>query len=700
MYSRSQLEWECYLAYSRACRGPSDMSVCPEKGVRYSGNLVYKYAMNYVKKELDRNPYDREYFGAYSYLSSKLSHDSKTKFTRKKMEKMSYDYCENVDWKYNELSTMYFGDVILYKDGIVKYAKRYMQKNEPEKMDLKEILFFLDEDDFFDQKLCSYYQTVVIECFNEHMTEQGINYSFIKKHNKEIVMESFKRYCYDYCESHDWEYDKINPLTLKNVVYNPVTIREFAKEIMLRNEPVCMDYQKCIFFLEQDEYDFFYKYEDIARLILREHEDLKNIMNYSWLKDNFKSVILKYCFDLCEKYQWNYQNITKYCDDNSINFHSLMELCMIYYQSISKEFEKKQNEKYQDYFKSYIEKYFDSNFCLYLYIKEYGQLNIYDTFKTMNNYKTKRENSDAKFVTLFDQLLKSNDQKEIINIIQSREQCSYLKRELSQYVFMFWGFKDNTNDIYVSLNEKLNIFKSYLDENAKLKKETLKQEIRDEQLKCAEVIIQDYLDGDYYTIDDFCQVKNISNSVFFKYLEILKDKNHPLFSIYTDKQEKSKNERYARLVGRARQIISLMKSGVVENDKRRDFDLLDYYSMTKLNFDEFLHIIKDRLNTSDYRILRSFFAKYKNDKELKAYDLANIYDSKTTIGVQVDAKGRVIPNSGREVTLEEKKGIIRYLRFHNIPITSNTYNIAFRRWSKGMLNIGSQNVNDNGGKTR
>ena len=124
----------------------------------------------------------------------------------------------------------------------------------------------------------------------------------------------------------------------------------------------------------------------------------------------------------------------------------------------------------------------------------------------------------------------------------------------------------------------------------------------------------------------------------------------------------------------------MIKTGIDNNGVKREFDIVDYYEYTKLSFDELLNITKGKLSSADYRILRMFIAKNKNDREMSANDIANIYKNKTVVGVEFDKFGKVIPNTGREITLEEKQNIIRYLKRKNIPITNKTYNIIYRRW--------------------
>lgn len=99
----------------------------------------------------------------------------------------------------------------------------------------------------------------------------------------------------------------------------------------------------------------------------------------------------------------------------------------------------------------------------------------------------------------------------------------------------------------------------------------------------------------------------------------------------------------------------MIKTGVVMGDKTREFDLVDYYEITKLSFEDLMNIVKGKLSQEDYMVLRTFIVKNKNDKEMTPLEIENLYKNKIVVGVEFDKMGKVIPNTGREITLEENK---------------------------------------------
>ena len=63
-------------------------------------------------------------------------------------------------------------------------------------------------------------------------------------------------------------------------------------------------------------------------------------------------------------------------------------------------------------------------------------------------------------------------------------------------------------------------------------------------------------------------------------------------------------------------MINYLKNGIKDDDgnKVRDFDIIDYYLLIKLDFETILQVInKVGLTNDELRILRTFIAKNKNN---------------------------------------------------------------------------------------
>ena len=140
-------------------------------------------------------------------------------------------------------------------------------------------------------------------------------------------------------------------------------------------------------------------------------------------------------------------------------------------------------------------------------------------------------------------------------------------------------------------------------------------------------------------------------------------------------------------------IINGIKEGVVVNGVKRDFDLIDYYEITKLNLNKFFNLSSRYLNIDDLHLFRTFVLKYGKEKRIDDLDLdSKIFGPKFFVGVKFDEHGRVILNSGKEITLSEKEGIISYLKTNKIPVTFITYKLAVRRLINNEINLESNKI--------
>ena len=214
---------------------------------------------------------------------------------------------------------------------------------------------------------------------------------------------------------------------------------------------------------------------------------------------------------------------------------------------------------------------------------------------------------------------------------------------------------------------------------------------KQEELDIARQAVSRYIMDKYKNINDFCLTNNITTTTFNQYIESIKELDTELYNKYNCYINNIHSKNFAILMSKVSNLIQLIKNGIEENGKKREFNIVDYYKYTSLSFDELIRIVNGKINSSDYRILRTFIAKHKNDKKLSPNDIHNLYNQKDMIGIEFDGNGNVIPGTGREITKEEKEKIIKYLKSNNIPITNKTYNIIFKRWLSGELLLQEEN---------
>ncbi|MDD6224449.1 MAG: hypothetical protein PUB18_05575 [bacterium] len=180
------------------------------------------------------------------------------------------------------------------------------------------------------------------------------------------------------------------------------------------------------------------------------------------------------------------------------------------------------------------------------------------------------------------------------------------------------------------------------------------------------------------SIDNFCRKKNISVSTFEEYLDIIERCDPEIFEQYHALLNHKQSSTYAILKSKILEIAKLLQDGVVEeNNVTREFNMLDYFRITKLDYGQFIRLASSICTTDQFRSIRTFIAKNKpiplNIKE----ELA----AKTIV-------------AGREVTTEEKLTILEYMKKNHLPMYIKVYNLVKKEYLDGKIVLETkENVN-------
>lgn len=191
------------------------------------------------------------------------------------------------------------------------------------------------------------------------------------------------------------------------------------------------------------------------------------------------------------------------------------------------------------------------------------------------------------------------------------------------YVISKYGDRlsnDEHNLLVKLLKEKIsNVRSKYLkikkDEKAAMKVEKNEKHLLD-ILKESEYLVINFMESNI-SLKNYLEKNNISRSSFEKALESIKENNIELYNKYNDYINQKKSQNYAVLMSEVDNIINSIKNGVVneETNKKRDFDILDYYISTNLKPDDFLQLVNGKYDNNDLRVIRTFFAKNKCEKK-------------------------------------------------------------------------------------
>lgn len=473
--------------------------------------------------------------------------------------------------------------------------------------------------------------------------------------SKDERMES----CYDLFEKYNWDLTKFKndtDLFIEDVRKNA---REYIENVS--KKPMTKEQVWCL--MPRNIRTLFTEYDAIMKEMLQEKIiDRSQLMDIDWMINNLKNNISKFCYDICEELKWINANIDVYCNERNILPISVNSLAKYYMSDVLK-MDEEQQEKH--------------------WAKRLSYRKDYNLNETMN--------VNSIYCNLFNELLDTTDYQDVINVFQNfNKQYSVIKTGLIGFMMSYNIPMNQREDIF----NKLNLYFDYLKENRKLDQEAKRTEKAnqyvEENLDNARTIINGYIDGKYDDINKYCLDTNMEKRLFDKYLEVIKNNDESLYTKYLQHIESNKNKVYEDLMSRSLIVINLIKNGVIENDTKRDFDISDYYKYLPIGFERMLRIVRPGLTNDDYKLLCSYVGQYKNERELSEEEINNIYDMKTIANVQFDESNKVIPGSGREITIEEKQNIVKYLNNNNIPVTNKTYNVIYRRWLSGNLVVDNE----------
>lgn len=610
--------------------------------------------------------------------------------TNEEINEMCYLFAEENNWNATKIAQ----NITFSFDDFHKHVKAYIKANNI-KPTLEKILFFSNyrcvdnhqsftndkiiqfmiEEGIITSDLDQVYEKILYFCCNikirkgkEYCDEKGLPFDIVCKFSdlyiksfltiQDFYEEEIMKICYDKYEENNWNTKKIDYNLNISIEESKKYVYKYIKE-KINKKPTK---EQIWLLLSHTCKIIFNNYDNIVRLMLCEkvisYEQLKNP---SWLTENLREYLCKFCYDKCAENNWSLTAIRIYCNQKKIKLEHIRNLGSEY---VERYLPKEDRDK----------------------IVESKQLAAEQ--ETLRAVRRRLKDNPADYVAVINNVMKAKSDKEVIDILNSYDSTlEYLKDHINTYLLYYNDNNYNREQIKNKIDIYTNYLKNKRTEANEIRKQEKHQLYIEENLDLAKQTVHQFLNGDYEKIGDFCISSGVDIKQFEKYVNIIKESDKELYNKYIGQIDNNQSKRFAVLLDKCKKIIELIKNGVEENDKRRDFDLVDYYKITSLNFEGLLNIIKGHLSAEDYRVLRIFIAKNKNDKDMTSLDVSNLYNAKIVVGGQFDAKRNIIPGTGREITKEEKQSIIMYLNKNNIRLTNKTYNIIFRRWLSGDLVI-------------
>lgn len=339
------------------------------------------------------------------------------------------------------------------------------------------------------------------------------------------------------------------------------------------------------------------------------------------------------------------------------------------------------------------------------YAKEYALNNLgytvneWDSKYGLSNQSSQlikralKEKEDS-ILILISKLKEEEDPKKIISIIENNIGY-YTIEEFEDKISSVIIKQISTEKDYLIklLKEKINIYSTYKLNSKKEREEFIKS--NREAVKKRNLIIKEhqrqitysnmkdilkiFIEGNFESKKQFCDIYGIEIKQFDLLIELAQEYDLDTYQEYKNLIDKQQNKRYLIILEKVKQIICYLKNGI-ESEKGvfRPFDIIDYYMITKLDFNALLKIINsdNNLTKEEFILLKKFIAKNKNNIKNKSNEITTILNP-----------GSVKIIEGRIISQEEKELIVDFLKQNNIPSNSITFNIALKRYLNNTLPI-------------
>lgn len=307
---------------------------------------------------------------------------------------------------------------------------------------------------------------------------------------------------------------------------------------------------------------------------------------------------------------------------------------------------------------------------------------------SMNKELNKDHNKE-----FFSELINKKTNDEIIDFIQhSAVNVSELKGQAFDYVIT--NPTDDADNLIKELREKVQIFLDARNEKMKERRNYINSNIKKNRDKdiVSEIrnIIILFINSANKSKAEFCVENGIDIRTFESYIKILNKYDNELYDKYIEKIEIDKRKRYYVILNTIKNISKLIENGILnKNGEMRKFDLLDYYLITKLSFDELIDLSQEVLNKDELKKIRVFVNINRGFTHTNAKYINELLNSNLEVGFQKDENGYPIDGTGRIITKDEKQLILDYLKKYKIPINSKTFNLTLKRYISGDLNYNS-----------
>ncbi|MEE3342968.1 MAG: hypothetical protein VZS44_02640 [Bacilli bacterium] len=197
--------------------------------------------------------------------------------------------------------------------------------------------------------------------------------------------------------------------------------------------------------------------------------------------------------------------------------------------------------------------------------------------------------------------------------------------------------------------------------------------INHEHVMCINMI-KDYLNSSSYANNVYVDRTKINERDFVYAKSYVKSICPELFEEYLIKKNHEKSKRFLIIQKKIDVIMNAIVNGVVVIDnKRRSFDILDYYLYTKLTPNDFLDLVNKykTVNHADYVKIVNFLQNINNVTPLNIRD---VYNEKRTI-------------NNVTISDEVKDAVLLFIKDKRLPFDLRIYNLILKRYMTNEIDL-------------
>ena len=336
-------------------------------------------------------------------------------------------------------------------------------------------------------------------------------------------------------------------------------------------------------------------------------------------------------------------------------------------------------------------------------IKEYAKQHMIDNgisleemYITVEKVKKQKLQNIGPNITrniVLEKISKEDSFEKIKDIIeQSGIDASYLKYSVSDYVTVYrTSLKDTLIDElkakidrYIAYKNKEKREKILKQKEEKIKKQELEEA---DMLVVARDVIIDFINSESNLIEYYVKSKHMTLKVFKNYVNLVKKYDLDLYQRYYIKINNIRIKSYIYMINMVKNMCFLLINNVEENGYKRPFDLLDYYSMTKLSLTELMEFVnvnrnKIGINNNEYTQLNRFVKKNNAYKEYSSTRINSFINSVIKVEINNEEEKYV-----KTFTKEELEAMINYLIINSIPINEKTLYLIRCRYINGSIDL-------------